>query len=82
MTGPRRRLTDHVHSEYWEVSEQRHYEQRMTDELKGIRMETRGMRSEIKALSDRVLLMLGGIALLAFIIPLIAPFVRSLFSGV
>ena len=71
--GPRRRASDHVHPEYWEEGEQHRYEARISEELKGI-------RTELKAVGDRILMVMGAVALLAFILPIVAPFIRSLFN--
>lgn len=71
MTGPRRRASDHVHEDYWEVREQHRYEDKIANEIGG-------MRRDLKVLSDRVLLLMGGVAILAFAIPILAPFIRSL----
>lgn len=68
--GPRRRASDHVHTEYWTEIEQHRYEDKITDELKGL-------RREVKALSDRLLMVIGALALLAFTLPIIAPFIRA-----
>lgn len=40
--------------------------------------QLKGIRDEVKTLADRVLLLLGGMALLAFLLPVAAPFIRSL----
>lgn len=72
-TGPRRRASDHVHPEYWEESQQHRYEDKIGAELNGI-------KHEVKTLSDRILLVMGGVGLLAFVLPLIAPFIRGLFG--
>lgn len=68
-----RRASDHVHPDYWTEVDQHRYEDRMTDELRNI-------RREVKSLGDRVLMMMGAIALLAFAVPLLAPFIRNLFG--
>jgi len=36
-----------------------------------------GIRAELRALANRVTLLLGGMALLAFLLPLVAPFIRE-----
>lgn len=71
--GPRRRADDHVHMDSWTREDQRHYEA-------GIRNDLRAIRAEIKTLSDRVLMLLGAIGLLAFLLPLVAPLIRSIFD--
>ena len=73
--GPQRRASDHVHLEYWEESQQHRYEDRMAAELQNI-------RSEVKKLADRILLLMGALGLLAFVLPIAAPFIRQLFSNV
>ena len=71
MTGPRRRASDHVHEEYWTMLEQHRYED-------GIKEELRAINREVKSLSNRLLLLMGGIILLAFLLPIAAPFIRGL----
>jgi len=73
--GPQRRASDHVHLEYWEESQQHRYEDRMASELQQI-------RSEVKKLADRILLLMGALGLLAFVLPIAAPFIRQLFANV
>lgn len=68
-----RRVDDHLHPEYWEVSDQRHYEERIGNELQGL-------RRDVKSLADRVLMLIGALGLLAFILPIVAPFIRTLFQ--
>ena len=63
--GPRRRATDHVHPEYWTEHEHEVFESRMADELEGL-------RSDVKSLSWRVAVVLGGVGVLAFLGPLAA----------
>lgn len=65
-----RRAGDHVHPEYWTEFDQEKYERRVAREV-------HGLRSEVKQLADRVLMLLGAIMLLAFLIPIAAPFIRS-----
>lgn len=70
VTGPRRRLSDHSHDEYWETSQQHRYEDRMAAELKGI-------NDQLRSLTLRITLIMGAIGILAFVIPIVAPFIRS-----
>jgi hypothetical protein len=70
MTGPRRRVSDHVHPEYWEEAQQHRYEDRLAEELQRI-------RKELARLGTTITLMMGALALLVFAIPVIAPFIRS-----
>lgn len=72
MTGaPRRRAADqHFHPEYWTETDQHRFEDRMVKEMEGI-------REEVRLLSQRMTLLLGGLVLLAFLLPLIAPFIRD-----
>jgi hypothetical protein len=55
----------------WTVEQQHRFEDRVSQEV-------HSLRNEVKGLADRVTLLLGAIALLAFAIPVIAPFVRNL----
>ena len=68
--GPRRRATDHVHDEYWEESQQHRYEDRIASELNGIKVE-------VGKLATRITMLMGAVAILAFLLPLIAPFIRD-----
>jgi hypothetical protein len=82
MTGaPRRRASDHVHPEYWTEADQYRFEDRIAKEVQAVRREMReemtGLREELGKLSYRITLMLGGLVLLAFLLPLIAPFIRD-----
>ena len=70
MTTPRRRAEDHVHTEYWEQSEQHRFEDRIGKELNGI-------RTEVGKLRQQVTMIIGAIGILAFLLPIIAPFIRS-----
>lgn len=69
-TRPQRRASDHVHSEYWEEAQQHRYEDRIAGELKGI-------REEVGRLATRITFLMGAVAILAFLLPLIAPFIRD-----
>lgn len=70
MTGPRRRSDDHVHEQYWEAGEQHRFEDRISGELNGI-------RQEVGKLRQQVTMIIGAIGILAFLLPVIAPFIRS-----
>lgn len=80
--GPQRRITDHFHPEYWTENDQYRYEDKIAREIGSLRGEVReelsGVREEVKALGNRITLILGGLALLAFLLPIAAPFLRSL----
>lgn len=67
---PQRRASDHVHNEYWEILDQHRFEDRIADEMKG-------MRQELRSLRQTVTLLMGAIGILAFMLPIIAPFIRS-----
>lgn len=67
---PQRRITDHYHPEAWSRDDQHRFEDRITGELKEI-------RNDLEKLASRVLMIFGGIAVLAFIIPLIVPLLRQ-----
>ena len=77
--APRRRATDnHVHVDSWTRAEQHRFEDRMALELKDVSEEIGGVREEVRSLNNRITLMLGGLAILAFLLPIAAPFIRSL----
>lgn len=67
---PQRRITDHYHPDLWSIDQQHRHEDALTDELKEI-------RGEVKSLSNRLLMVIGGLGLLAFVLPIAAPFIRS-----
>ena len=67
---PQRRVTDHAHPEYWEESQQHRYEDRIAAELQGI-------KQEVSRLATRITMLMGAVAVLAFLLPLIAPFIRD-----
>lgn len=67
---PQRRITDHYHPESWSRDDQHRFEDRITGELREI-------RTDLEKLASRVLMIFGGIAVLAFIIPLLVPLLRE-----
>ena len=68
--GPRRRADDHVHPEYWLAEDHHRFEG-------GIKEELKKLREDMDAIGQRLTLILGGLAILAFLIPLISPFLRA-----
>ena len=70
VNTPRRRAEDHVHPEYWEQTDQHRFEDRIGSELNGI-------RQEVGKLRQQVTMIIGAIGILAFLLPIIAPFIRS-----
>ena len=60
----------HEHHEYWRRESQYRYEDRIGDELQGI-------KEELKSISTRITLLMGAVALFAFLIPILAPFIRA-----
>ena len=70
MTGPRRRADDHVHPEYWLAEDHHRFDSGIKEELKEI-------RREMDAIATRLTLLLGGLGILAFLVPLISPFLRA-----
>jgi hypothetical protein len=73
VTGPQRRVTDHIHPEYWTEADQHRFEDRITRELHAI-------RAEVKDAGIRLTYLFGGLAVIAFLLPIVAPFIRSMFS--
>lgn len=57
--------------------DQHRYEDRQAEELRKIRQEMGGIRSDLKTVADRLLIVFAIGGLLVFVIPIIAPFVRS-----
>lgn len=72
--APTRRVSDHYHPDVWMRDEQHRFEDGLTEELKE-------MRTEMRGLGNRMLLLMGGLGLMAFILPLIAPIVRAMVLG-
>lgn len=89
MTGPgapRRRASDHhVHPEYWTEADHNRFEDRLANEIEKVRREANArmdrMSDQIDGLNRNLLLIAGGLGLLAFLLPIIAPFIRTLFGG-
>ena len=71
--GPQRRVTDHIHPEYWAKVDQHRYEDQNDSELRQI-------RDELVKLRGQITMMLGALGLVVFLLPIIAPFVRSLLN--
>ena len=71
--GPLRRIDDHHHSEYWEEAQQHRFEDRLAEEIRGI-------KAEVKGLNTRLTMLFGALMLLAFILPIAAPFIRGIIS--
>lgn len=67
---PSRRVSDHVHPDYWTREDEHRFEDRIGSELREI-------RSDLEKLASRVLMIFGGIAVLAFLIPLLVPMLRE-----
>lgn len=67
---PQRRITDHFHPDVWSRDEQHRFED-------GLEREMKEMRAEIRVLSNRLILVIGGLGLLAFVLPIAAPFIRG-----
>ena len=63
-----------MHPDYWHRDAQHRYEDRTREELQKL-------ESAIDRLTQRVTLLLGGIGLLVFVIPIVSPWVRS-FVGI
>ena len=62
-------MTDHFHPDCWTRTEQHRREDRIDEDIDDL-------RKDIGRLNNRLTLMLGGIGLLAFVLPIIAPFIR------
>lgn len=67
---PQRRITDHYHPETWTREDQYRFED-------GIKSELKEIRGDLERLATRVLMIFGGIVVLAFIIPLLVPMLRE-----
>jgi hypothetical protein len=71
-------VTDHWHIEYQTHDAQNRYEERIQKVLDEIRREQAEIRDELQTIASRMLLMMGGLGLVAFLLPIIAPFLRDL----
>lgn len=69
IRGPSR-STGHHHPEYWEKDDHWKFEARMQRELEEI-------QRAVERLTFRITLMLGGLALIAVLLPVISPFIRA-----
>lgn len=61
---------DHVHPDAWSKEDHNRFEDRMNNELEKI-------EQALEALTLRVTLMLGGLTLVAILLPVISPFIRA-----
>lgn len=68
-----RRADDHVHPEYWTGEAHNRFEDRVTREL-------HELRAAVTALTLRLTVLLSVIGFLAFLIPILAPYLRRLFG--
>jgi len=64
----------HYHPDLWTVDQQHRYEDRTKAELEKL-------EQAIDRLTQRVTMLLGGIGLLVFVIPIVSPWVRT-FVGI
>lgn len=64
----------HYHPDLWTVDQQHRYEDRTKEELQKL-------EQAVDRLTQRVTMLLGGIGLLVFVIPIVSPWIRS-FVGV
>ena len=62
--------TPHYHPEYWSVANHERYEDRIGSEI-------RDLEKAVERLTHRITLMLGGLGLLVFVLPVVAPFIRA-----
>lgn len=71
MTGPRRRASDdHNHPEYWTAEAHHRFEDRISREINNL-------REDLDAIGMRITLLLGGLGIMAFLVPVLAPFFRA-----
>lgn len=75
----------HGHPEYWTEAEQHRYEDRVARELRDLSHQANGrmdrLSAQLDALSRQLLMMMGGLILLAFLLPIVAPFIRATLGG-
>lgn len=70
MTRGTQRPVGHYHPEYWEKNDHWQFEARMQRELEEI-------ERAVERLTFRITLMLGGLALIAVLLPVVSPFIRA-----
>jgi len=71
VTGERQRQNaTHNHPELWAKEDHYRFEDRMHSELKDLEIA-------VDKLTTRITLMLGGLTLIAVLLPVIAPFIRA-----
>jgi hypothetical protein len=63
------RRPEHNHPEYWRIEAQYRFDDRMHKELEAL-------EHAVDKLTTRITLMLGGLTLIAVLLPVIAPFIR------
>jgi hypothetical protein len=71
---PQRRVTDHIHQEYWRETDQHRHEDEIGQRFSRI-------EQAIEKLTQRITYLMGAIGLLLFLLPIIAPYIRE-FLGV
>lgn len=64
------RLPGHIHAELWSKADQHRFEDQINADMKEV-------EKAVDRLTQRVTLLMGAIGLLAFILPIAAPFIRS-----
>ena len=62
---------NHYHPELWTRDAQHRYEDRVGNDLKDL-------EKAVTQLTNRVTMLMGGIALAIFVIPIVAPFIRGM----
>lgn len=73
--GPSRgdSASNHWHPEYWTEAAHHRFEDRVSAEIEKL-------ESAIDKLTYRVTMMLGGLTLIALLLPILAPFMRAAFG--
>jgi hypothetical protein len=74
VTDPRRRASDnHNHPEYWTNAEHYRFEDRISAEI-------HNLREDVEAIGTRLTLLLGGLALVAFLYPFVVPWLGRIIN--
>lgn len=68
---PTQPIVDHIHPEYWTQHDHERFEDR-------IAIEIRSLHSSVDKMNNRLTLLFGGIAVIGFVIPVIAPFIQKI----
>ena len=70
---PNDSASNHWHREYWTTEQHHRFEDRVSKDIEKLEVA-------VHELTRRVTLMLGGLTLIAILLPILAPFMRAVFG--